>query len=70
MNITTNCHRCLYELSVGLVGEDFFGFLYNKFDLLLGDGLKGFQVVNNHIEIIIILGHSGLEILKELKIRI
>lgn len=57
MDVSTDGHWSLYKLSVGLIAENLFGFLDNKLDLFLGNGLKGLKVVNDQIQVIVILAH-------------
>jgi hypothetical protein len=58
MNVATNGDRSLDELGVGLIAEDLFSFLNNKLDLFLCDGLKGLDVFDDEIEVIIVLAHG------------
>lgn len=57
MDIPTNSDRSRHELGVGLVVKNLFGFLDYELDLFLGYRLERPEVIDYHVELVIIMTH-------------
>lgn len=57
MDVPTDGDRSLDELSVGLVAENLFSFLYYKLHMLLRYWFERSEVFYYHIEVLMVLAH-------------